>query len=175
MRTHPVRRAGFIVIAEMASSAGAGEARVVLQRKLGVPVGWLRGTVLYERWWGRLRSVDLAAVWRVRLLPNRVGGMYLDAEDGEGRRAGCHVLVIGLNSERHLSPDALDRLVAALELSTAPSAEGVCRRLQEQAEHLRSGRGIWSSPLRTPSEWLPGGVGSRQPETGAPRPRDPFK
>jgi hypothetical protein len=144
----------------MAASAGAGTARVVLHRKLGVPVGWLRGTVLYERWWFRLRSIDLAAVWRVRLIPNYVGGMYLECEDPEGRKAGCHVLVIGLNSARHLSPDALERLVAALGKSSAPSAAGVCGRLQEQADYLRGGHTIWTSPMRTHSEWIPSGPGS---------------
>ena len=135
----------------MVRSARAGSGRIVLHRKLGIPVGWLEGTVLFERWQFRLRSVDLADVWRVRLTPNRVGGMYLEGEDSLGRRAGCHVLVIGLNSARHLSPEALDRLVGSLRQSGAPSAAGVCGRLQEQADHLRSGRGIWSSPLRTHS------------------------
>ena len=158
----------------MATSGGAAGPRLVLYRKLGVPVGWLQGSLLFERWRFRLRSVDLAAVWRVRLTPNRIGGMYLEAEDGLGRRAGCHVLVIGPTAARHLSPEALDSLAAALAASAAPSAPGVCQRLAEQAEHLRGGGAVWTSPLRAHSEWIPGGVGSPQQEVALPHSRDAY-
>jgi hypothetical protein len=142
--------------------------RVVLNRKLGVAVGWLEGTTLFERSGWRIRNVDLASVWRVRLLPNHVGGVYLEAESPERLKAGCHLLVLGLAGERHLSADALDSVNNALAQSGAPSAPAVCERLREQARYLHTGQGISGSPLRTHSEWVPGGLGIPQQEVAPP-------
>src|SRR3981081_4708073 len=75
--------------------------RAVLHRKLGVAVGWMEGTPMFEGSGWRIRSVDLASVWRVRLLPNHVGGVYLEAESLERLKAGCHLLVLGLAGGRH--------------------------------------------------------------------------
>src|SRR5438128_1578037 len=117
----------------MKKSQRASGSRVVLYRRVGVPLGWLEGTMLAERRLFRFRYVDLAKVRRVRLLANQVGGAYLAAEDRDGRWAGCQVLVIGLNSERHLSAEVLDLICAALEKSgEEPSALAVRAKLQEQ-------------------------------------------
>ena len=131
--------------------------------------------MLAERRLFRFRYVDLAKVRRVRLLANQVGGAYLAAEDRDGRWAGCQVLVIGLNSERHLSAEVLDLICAALEKSgEEPSALAVRAKLQEQARYLRTGQGVAGSPLRTHSEWIAGGLGIPQQEVAQPRSRNPF-
>lgn len=142
--------------------------RVVLYRKLGVAIGWLEGSRLFERSGWRIRSVDLATVWRVRLLPNSVGGVYLEAESPDGLKAGCHLLVLGLTSARYLSADALDTINNALAQSGAQSAPGVCEQLHEQARYLRTGQGVPGSPLRTHSEWVPGGLGIPQQKVAPP-------
>ena len=131
--------------------------------------------MLAERQVFGIRYVDLAKVQRVRLLANRVGGAYLAAEDREGRWAGCQVLIIGLYNERHLSAEMLDLICAALEKSREePSALAVRAKLQEQARYLRTGQDVAGSPLRTHSEWIPGGLGIPQQEVAQPHSRNPF-
>lgn len=152
----------------------APDRRKVLYRKLGIPVVWLQGTVLAERRRFRMWSADLAAARRVRLVPNRVGGMYLAVEDRQGRQAGCHVLVIGLTSARHLSPDVLDQISSALAQSGEPSALAASERLREQSRYLRTRQGLGGSPLRTHSEWVPGGLGIPAQEVPLPHSRDAY-
>lgn len=167
---------GFRRQREPLESKQAPEARrTMLYRKLGVPIGWLEGTTLAERRQFRIRSVDLAKAWRVRLVPNRIGGVYLEAEDREGHIAGCHLLVLGLNSSRHLSAAALDQICLGLAASSAPSAPAVCERLLEQARYLRTGQALPGSPLRTHSEWIPGGLGIPDQEVPLPNSSDPFE
>jgi hypothetical protein len=148
--------------------------RTVLYRRLGLPVGWLDGSRLFERRLLGTRHVDLAAAQRVRLLANNVGGVYLAVEDREGRWAGCHVLVIGLNSARHLSADVLERISLTLAPSGAPNIERVCSLLEEQARYLRTGQGLAGSPLRTHSEWVAEGLGIPQQKVARLHSRDPY-
>lgn len=147
--------AAFGLVREPSKMTGsASKDRLVLYRKLGVSLGWIEDTTLAERRGFEIRRVDLKAIVRVRLVPNRVGGMYLEAEDREAHQVGCHLLVIGPAGERHVSPEALDRIRTALAQSSAWSAKMVCERLDDQARYLRTGSEVSGSPLRTHSEWV---------------------
>lgn len=154
--------------------AGRSERRFVLLRTLWIPVAWLTGTTLYEVRLFRIRCVDLSAAVRVQLTANRIGGMYLEAEEREGRKAGCHTLILGRSKVQHLPAEALDRLSQALRQSPAAMAGPVCSKLEEQAAYLREGGFIGWSPLRRHTEWHAGGIGEFGQEVPLPGSGDPF-
>lgn len=156
------------------SRTGAQRPRLVLMRTLWVPVAWLRGTTLCEVRRLRIRRVDLTAAVTVQLTPNRVGGMYLEARDREGRAAGCHTLVLGRSAVRNVPAEGLDRLAAALRRSSAGMAPAVCSMLEAQAAYLREGGFIDWSPLRRHTEWHVGAIGEWGQDVPRPRSRDPF-
>jgi hypothetical protein len=156
------------------ANAGRNGQRFALLRTFWVPVVWLRGTTLYEARLFRIRHVDLSAAVRVQMTPNRIGGTYLEAEDCEGQKAGCHTLILGRSKVQHLSAEALERLSEALRRSPAGLAATVCAQLEGQAAYLRAGGFVGWSPLRRHTEWHLAGTGEWGQEQPLPGWRDPF-